>query len=194
MPVIGTKDMLVRFSYANVWEPVLMKNAKPGDKPRYSVAVLIDKKHKPLIEQVNKLIEEAIKKGLSKGTITEAMVKHPSFKNPLHDGDAEAAMHADGSKDYLKGYMFFNSGADEKRQPAIVDKFAQPIMNRNDFYSGCYGVIDVSPYAYNNQGRGVSLGLNSLMKREDGERLDGRISAEVAFADYVDEMSGDDLK
>lgn len=192
MPVIGTKDKLVRFSYANVWEP---RSVKPGvDKPAYSVCVLIDKKHKDIIKQVELLTEDAIKRGITKGTINKAMVESPTFKKPLHDGDLEAAMVTDGSKDYLKGHMFFNARSPEKQQPAIVDKFAQPIMNRDDFYSGCYGVIDVGPFAYNNQGRGVSFGLNSIMKREDGERLDGRVSAEKAFADYIDEQSEDDLK
>ncbi len=194
MPVIGTKDKLVRFSYANVWEARAMN---PGDAPKFGVQVLVPKAYKDIIAQVEKMIKDAIAQGIQKGRINEAMVKNPQFRMPFRDGDEEAAMQSDGSKNHLRGHMFFNANAAEDRPPSVVDKFAQPIMRRDDFYSGCYGVIDVGCFAYKNKGMGVAFGLNSIMKREDGERMDGRQSAESAFAEMKDEYKdeqADDLK
>lgn len=184
MAVIGMKDKLVRFSFASVWEPRAMN---PGDAPKYGVQVLIPKEHKDTVDQVRKLIDAAIKAGIAKGTVTQAMVNNSNFKKCLRDGDEEAAMG--DNKEYLKGHWFLNANAAADRQPGVVDKFAQPIMRKDDFYSGCYGIVDIGFFTYKNQGMGVAAGLNSIMKREDGDRLDGRVPPEQAFADLKDDIA-----
>ena len=188
MAVIGTKEHPVRFSYVSVWEPRAMN---PGDAPKYGVQVLIPKEYKDVVENVNKLIQNAIKAGISKGTIKEAMVSQSSFKKCLRDGDEEAAM-ADGGKDYLKGHWFFNANAAADRQPEVVDKHAKPILRKDDFYSGCYGVVDIGFFTYKNHGMGVAAGLNSIMKREDGDRLAGVRPSSDAFASVADEEGTED--
>jgi hypothetical protein len=49
----------------------------------------------------------------------------------------------------------------------------------------------VTPFAFNNIGKGIALGLNHLQKLKDGERLDSFRSAEDDFgadpADFEDE-------
>ena len=49
-----------RLSYAHVWEPVAQNE---GQKPKYSVSVIIPKEDKETIEKINKAIEEAVNQG-----------------------------------------------------------------------------------------------------------------------------------
>ena len=64
------------------------------------------------------------------------------------------------------------------------------ITDKNEVYSGCYGNVAVSFYAYEFTGKyGVGVGLNGIQKTADGERLDGGTS--VDDFDIIDE--NDDL-
>jgi hypothetical protein len=153
----------VRFSYANVWEP---KSINGGDE-KYSVSLLIPKTD---VEEVKK-IKDAITDGKSKwgGKIP------PKVKTPLRDGDEERPDDAT-----YKGHYFIN--ANSKDQPGIVDKNVQPILDRSEFYSGCYGRASVSFYAYDAAGnRGIACGLNHLQKLRDGECLGGKSRVEDEF-------------
>lgn len=185
--ILGTKEKLMRFSFVNVFEA---KSVLGGD-PKFSVQVMIPKSDTAAVKQVKDAIEEAKKAGIANGTFTAGAAKLPGFRTALRDGDEEAA--ADDNKAYLKGHFFFNASCAEKNPPAVVDRFAKPIMNRAEFYSGCYGVIDVNFFPFKFGKGGIAAGLNSIMKREDGEHLDGRQTAEQAFAQVVDdETSGGD--
>lgn len=174
----------VRFSFVQLWEPRAMTEGQPL---KYSTQCLIDKNDTKVIQQVEKAIQDAIKVGIAKGILNKAQTESKNFKNPLRDGDQYHAESPGAAREACKGNMFFNASANVERQPAIVDSRAKPIMNRDEFYSGCYGYVDVNFYAYNKSGgMGIAVGLNSVLKKRDGERLDGRQSAESAFADIVD--------
>ena len=181
--IVGNKETPVRFSFVQVWEPKAMDD---GD-PKYSVQVVIPKDNKALITAVEASIEKAKQLGITKGIYNKATTENPAFRTPLRDGDQEAAEKEDGSRDYLKGCMFFNASSSADRQPAIVDRRGAPIMRRDDFYSGCYGIADINFYPFKYGKGGVAAGLNSIMKREDGERLDGRLSTDQAFGQFIDE-------
>ena len=181
--IVGNKENPVRFSFVQVWEP---KSMEDGD-PKYSVQVVIPKDNKVLLAAVEANIEKAKQLGIAKGAYNEAATKNVAFRTPLRDGDQEAAEKDDGSRDYLKGCMFFNASSSADRQPAIVDRRGAPIMRRDDFYSGCYGIADINFYPFKFGKGGVAAGLNSIMKREDGERLDGRLSTDQAFGQFMDD-------
>ena len=181
--IVGNKENPVRFSFVQVWEP---KSMDDGD-PKYSVQVVIPKDNKALIAAVEANIEKAKQLGITKGLYNKATTDNAAFRTPLRDGDQEAAEKDDGSRDYLKGCMFFNASSSADRQPAIVDHRGAPIMRRDDFYSGCYGIADINFYPFKYGKGGVAAGLNSIMKREDGERLDGRLSTDQAFGQFIDE-------
>jgi hypothetical protein len=69
------------------------------------------------------------------------------------------------------------------QQPGLVDANLQKIINPGEFYAGCYAVAEVNAYAFDKKGnRGISFGLNNLMKHSDGEPLISRSTAEEAFA------------
>ena len=101
-----------------------------------------------------------------------------NFKNPLRDGDAERSE----DENYADS-MFIN--ANSARKPGLVDADLNPILDREDFYSGCFGRASVNFYAFNVSGnKGVACGLNNLQKLEDGERLSGGgATAEQDFGD-----------
>ena len=64
-----------------------------------------------------------------------------------------------------------------------------PIENEEEFYSGCYGFASVTFYAYDTGvSKGVTCGLNSLLKSRDGEKLGGSGSAAADFADVLDDI------
>lgn len=181
--IIGSKENPVRFSFVQVWEPKAMDD---GD-PKFSVQVVISKENKALIAGVEANIEKAKQLGITKGLYNKATTDNVAFRTPLRDGDQEAEEKDDGSRDYLKGCMFFNASSSADRQPAIVDRRGAPIMRRDDFYSGCYGIADINFYPFKYGKGGVAAGLNSIMKRDDGERLDGRLSTDQAFGQFMDD-------
>lgn len=160
----------VRFSYTSVFEP---KAVNEGDTPKYSVCIIIPKDDTKTIEKINKAIEAA--KIAGKAKIADKNGKIPSnIKTPLRDGDDERA-----DDPAFENCYFLN--ASSTRKPSIVDKDMNPIMDRDEFYSGCYGRVSLNFYAFNVQSKGVAAGLNNLQKLEDGEHLAGGTSAEEDF-------------
>jgi hypothetical protein len=181
--VIGDTQHLIRFSFVNVFEP------KPGldnGEPKFSVMALIKKTDVDVVKKVKDHIERAAQQGIQKGLYNKAAALAPTFRKCLRDGDEYAALVDDGSRDSFKGYMFFNASCAVNRPPAVVDRYAKPIMRADDFYSGCYGLVDVNFFPFKHGQGGVAAGLNSCMKWEDGERLDGRVAPEQAFAEFID--------
>lgn len=179
---------LVRFSYCNVFEPA----ETPSGDMKYSVSILIPKEDEKGINEINKAIQEAVQKGLEKNTFGKTHVK--GLRLPLRDGSAE---HEEGKRGpEYNGFFFLN--ASSKNQPGVVDTKLKPIMDTDEFYSGCWGRADINFFPYNQAGnRGIGVGLNNLMKAKDDDRLDGRMKAEDAFAQYAadgsDEPMADDL-
>ena len=160
----------VRFCYANVFEPNAMNE---GDTPKYSICILINKDDEATLAKVNKAIEAAKQAGKAK--IADKNGRIPaSIKTPLRDGDVERA-----DDPAFENCYFLNANSSNK--PGIVDSELNPIMSRDDFYSGCYGRASITFYAYNVQSKGIACGLNNLQKLEDGEMLAGGSSAEDDF-------------
>ena len=72
-------------------------------------------------------------------------------------------------------------------KPGLVDKNLNPILDKTEVYSGCYGRASVSFFPYAAAGNnGVGCALNHLQKLEDGEPLGGMSRAEDDFADDDD--------
>lgn len=161
----------VRFSYANVFEA---KAVNEGDTPKFGVSLIIPKKDKVTIKKIENAIAAALEEGKAKfgGKVPK------NFKQPLRDGDEERE-----DDEVYAGSMFVN--ANSPRRPGLVDENTDPIMDKEDFYSGCYGRASINFYAFNSNGnKGIACGLNNLQKLEDGERLGANIvSAEEDFGD-----------
>ena len=158
----------VRFSYANVFSP---KASVEGGTPKYSVSIIIPKSDKETIAKITKAYE-VTKAGAAAyfgGSVPKGL------KGGLRDGDEEKDDPA-----YANSY-FINANSAQK--PGVVDQDLNPIMDMNEFYSGCYGRASITFYPYNAQGsKGIACGLNNVQKLEDGEKLGGATSAAADFA------------
>lgn len=160
----------VRFCYVNVFEPTAMNE---GDEKKYNICILIPKEDKVTLEKVEKAVKAAIEAGKSK--LANSQGKIPTnLKLPLRDGDEER-----GDDPAYVGHYFLN--ANSSRKPSIVDKDLNPIMDKEEFYSGCYGRASINFYAFNVSSKGIACGLNNLQKLADGEMLAGGSSAEDDF-------------
>lgn len=158
----------VRFSYVHAFEPQAMEGS---DREKYSVVLLIDKTDKKTLDKVNNAIQAAIQAGLGKF----GGKKPATLKLPLRDGDVERP-----DDPVYEGKFFLSANSDNK--PQVVDRNLDPIMDKEDFYSGCYGRASINFYAFNTNGnKGIACGLNNLQKLEDGERLSGGSTAEEDF-------------
>lgn len=160
----------VRFSYAHVFEPSAINE---GDDKKYSVAILIPKKDKETIKKIEKAVAAAKEAGKVKfgGKIPAGL------KVPLRDGDIDR----EDDENY-KGCYFIN--ASSKSKPGVVDQDLNPILDKEEFYSGCYGRASLNFYAFNVSGnRGVACGLNNLQKLEEGLKLSGGSSASDDFGE-----------
>ena len=170
----------VRFSYLQIWEA---KAIEEGQQPKFSVSAIIPKSDKATIKK----IEAAIEAAKQSGKDTKFGGKIPvNLKTPLRDGDERPDDEA------YKNSMFMNCHATTR--PGIVGVDREPIMDKEQVYSGAYGFINVTLYPYNTSGsRGIAVGLNHLMKTKDGERLSGRVSVDEAFDGIDIPTSADDL-
>lgn len=167
-----------RWSYANVWEAKSIN----GSEPKYSVSLIIPKSDTKTVNKIRKAIQAAYTEGESKLKGNGRSVPPlKAIKTPLRDGDVDRP-----DDEAYKNSYFIN--ANSKTAPGIVDADRQPILDRNEVYSGCYGRASISFYAFNSNGnRGIACSLNHLQKFADGESLGGKSSAEEDFADIDDE-------
>jgi len=167
---------LVRFSYAHVFEPQSMEGS---DTKKYSASLIIPKSDKVTLKKV----EDAIAEALELGKTGKFGGKIPAnYKNPLRDGDLDRP----DDEAYIDS-MFIN--ANSLQAPQVVDASVNPILDREEFYSGCYGRASVTFYAYNSNGsKGIAAGLQNVQKLKDGEKLSGGSSAAEDFGDMEESL------
>ena len=177
---------LVRFSYLNAFEA----KATPSGDMKYSASLLIPKTDTQGIATIHEAINDAIETGIEKGKFKRNQVA--ALRTPLRDGDEEFEKGNRGEE--YKGHFFLNSSS--ANAPGVVKAQKNgppvPIMDADEFYSGCYGRADINFFPYNAAGnKGVGVGLNNLLLVKEGPRLDGRQSAESAFGSFTNEDTDD---
>jgi hypothetical protein len=119
----------------------------------------------------------------------KTMKEDRTFKIPFHKGN-EKEYQGYGDPD-----MVFFSMANSKRKPGILAVNGQPITadNSEEFYAGCWARASVNPYAFNNIGKGLAIGLGNLQKVKDDDSFEGFTSAEDDFgSDPVEGFTTDD--
>ncbi len=170
----------VRFSYANVFEP----RQTPNGDLKYSITLLIPKSdantYQRIMNEINKTLEESLA-----STFKGIMPASP--KIPIYDGDGvRPSGEAFGQE--CKGHWVMT--ANSNSAPEVVDASRNPIISKNEFYSGCYGRVSLRFYAYNQNGnKGVGCGLGNVQKLEDGQPLDGRTTAAEDFGEPVQNVA-----
>jgi hypothetical protein len=164
-----------RFSYPHVFEPETM----PSGGKKFGCCLLIDKND----TQTVKALQDAINAAKELGKTSKWGNKIPgNLKGILRDGDGERP----DDPNYA-GQYFINANSNTKPGVKILENgLLADALDEGDFYAGCFGAAEVNFYPYDQGGsRGISAGLNNLIKLEDGERLAGGRSADDAFSDLA---------
>ena len=178
-----TSDMLVlqptecgRVSFPQVFEAKqAVINGIPSGKPKFSVTLLFPKGSPAVTKLVN--LAESVRRA------TWGDQKFADFKTPFHDGDLKYLEKPETYEAY-QGMIAIRFTANEDRPPKIVDQRVQPILDRGDFYAGCYALVATTAWSFDNISKGVSLNLLTLQKVKEGERLaGGSVDPTSVFAD-----------
>lgn len=154
----------------------------PDDEGVFRTSVLIPKKDKALIKQIEDAIDEA--KEYGKGAKWGGKIPR-NLKVAFQDGDdTDLDKYPEN-----EGHMLLN--ARSKKKVGLVDTDRQPILDASEVYSGCWAYVSVTSFAYNNESKGVSFFLNNIMKARDDEAFGGSSSPDEDFAEV--EIDEDDL-
>lgn len=166
----------VRFSYCNLFQPKAPFN-NPQGEPKYSVTVLVPKTNTAAKAVIDNAIARAIDVGVSSKWNG---VRPPQPAICVHDGDGPRPSDGSSFGEECKGCWVFT--ASTKQPPFVVDEYVQNIIDPTKVYSGMWGNVNVTFFAYNNAGKkGIGCGLNGVQKIRDGEALGGQITAQEAF-------------
>ena len=175
----------VRFSYAYLFTP---RASQDGSPAKYSVTLLIPKSDKATLAKIKAAIEAAKANFIAKNNGKKLPA---NLATTLHDGDGERDNGEEFGPECKGCYVMTVSSTNP---PVIVDADKTPITNPQELYSGCYGRAIINFYVYDYMGkRGVSAGLNGVMKLYDGEPLAGGVVTESDWDDGRDDEDDDDL-
>lgn len=180
----SVKTGKVRLSYFKAYEGELNDDGVMV----YPTSILIPKSDKETIKKVQAATEAAIEEGKTKfwnGKIPK------NLKTPLRDGDDERP-----EDEAYEGHFFLNAKS-SKRKPGIAKPIGknadgtvkfQEITDSTEIYSGCYARVSLNFFPFNAKGNaGVGVGLNNIVKVQDGEALGGvapNLEAEFADDDF----------
>lgn len=158
-----------RLSFLHVFEP---KQVNGKGDPKYSAKLLIPKKDKETLEAIQAAIDWVIAN--NQPTLAG---KTKGLQLPLNDGD-------DGEDESAHGHFYLNAKANVDRKPKLFNEKNEPIEDREDLYSGCYGKAIVNFYAFDARKSGgklgVSLSLQAIKKIKDGEPLASVFTEDMA--------------
>ena len=176
-----------RMNFCRVFEPESFN----GGEPKYSVILSFDQEDEALYKKIQDAISECVEK--TKNSMYAGKLPKNFKIVEIKDGDE------DYEKDGFAGQYTLKASSAYK--PEVVKKSTVmgktqlvPITDEDEFYSGCYGYASVSFFAYDNGvSKGVTCGLNSVLKSRDGERLGGGGSAATDFACILDDIDDADV-
>lgn len=156
----------VRFSYVNVFEPKATQNGQE----KYSITLLIPKSDTFTLNLIQGAIKEAKEQYLEKG---KGKQLPSNLKHTIHDGDGERPNGGEFGAE-CKGHFVMTVSSNT--MPVIIDAQKKIITDPKEVYSGCYGRAIINFFVYDTQGsKGVSAGLQAIMKLHDGEPLSGAV-------------------
>lgn len=173
----------VRLSYCNLFTP---RASQDGGQEKYSVTLIIPKKDAMTLKKIEAAVNAAKAAYLGKNSGKKLPA---NLKNTLHDGDGERPTGGEYGPE-CKGAWVITCSSNNK--PVIVGPDKSPITDPAEVYSGCYGRAVLNFYVYDRSGnKGISAGLNGIMKLSDGEPLMGGVVTDEDWDDDwedVDDM------
>ena len=152
----------VRLSYVHLNEP--RKNDNGEEK--YGAVLLIPKTDTATVKQINDAIAAARVAGVGAGLRGAA-----NFLSPLRDGDGQRPRGGDYGPE-CKGCWVLSTSS--KRQPKVVDRRVQPILDPDEIYSGMWAIVDINFACFSvPSNSGITCYLNNVQKIRDDEALGG---------------------
>lgn len=172
----------VRLSYVNLFNP---RTNDDGTAGKYGCTIIIPKSDTKTLSK----IKAAIAAAKERYTSLNPTKKAPA-NTTLHDGDGPTPNGDEYGPECKGAYVMSVS---TKTRPVIVDRDKNPILDASEVYSGCYARVILNFYAYDTAGnRGISAGLNGVMKIADGEPLAGAVVTDADWDDDWDDLPEDD--
>ena len=155
-----------RVSFPSVFEP---HAAIEGGPLRYSISMIFDKATD--LTEMKSACLQAIKAKWG-----EDKNKWPSdLRKPFRKGSEKTLAGYDDDTVFVR--------ASSEYRPGVLNEYKEPMARAEDLYAGCYARASLNAYAYDKAGnKGVTFGLNNIIKVADGDRLDSRVTAEEDFA------------
>lgn len=170
----------VRLSYVSLFEA--RKINEKDKEAKYSVTILIPK-NTPAGQKTIADIKLAIQKAAEKGAAKHFNGRIPTNLDAistLRDGDTAVTDLGDLKKiknPELEGHMYMRLAS--KFAPKVLNAQRQEILNPLEVYSGIYGRVSLTLYAYSGDGRrGISAVLNNVMITRDGEPLTSMLTGD----------------
>jgi hypothetical protein len=173
-PRVKLNTPKARLSFPNLFRA---KAAEEGQEPKYSCTLLFS-------PEAQATPEFAAMKAAAQAVVVAKFGNKipPNLRNPFRAAEEKA-----DKAGYEPGWVFINISS--KERPGVVHVTPagmQRVLDEGDVYPGCFVIASVSPYAYDQKGnRGVSFGLNNVLKVGDGDPLGGRSRPEDDFAGYA---------
>lgn len=141
----------------------------PGSStPKYSIALMLDKKDPEHMAFMKLLKQDAAKTAVDKhGKKVWEDAKPGKWRWPWRDGDQEG-------RPEWEGHWILNASANEQYRPRIVGPDLRELTKdevREKVYAGSWVRVSMNHYAWgpNVGGSGVSLGLRNVQKVRDDE-------------------------
>jgi len=170
MPILLTGP--VTASHPHLFKPQLHKLAKPGDRPKFSIASLFT--HAALETPEYKALVAAMMEcgNAFWGAATfKTLVDEGSFVSPFRR-DLTAKKY-----DATQFARFVTSESGEEYPPIVFGPDKRPLTDPRAIYPGAIVCVSVSPRAFGGPGTswkpGIKFDLRNVMKIADGPRLAG---------------------
>lgn len=177
----------VRLSYVTLFEP--RKISEKDKEAKYSVTILIPKDTKDgkkTIADINIAIKKAAEKGAQKHFAGRIPTNLDAIST-LRDGDTAVNDLGDLKKiknPELENCMYMRLAS--KFAPKVLNAQRQEILNPMEVYSGMWGKVSLTTFAYSGDGRrGISAVLNNVMITRDGDPLTSMLTGDE-FGDTDD--------
>lgn len=174
-----------RLAFVTLAEPKTKKDAKPGAKPKYSVAILIPKGAD--LSALKKLRDDKAKEKW--GDKIPPKMRNP-IKKAIECVDKDGNPYT-GFDDPRFEYCIWPTAVNK---PGVVNGAGVAVTDSAEMYSGRWGLLNVHAFTYDTDGnRGVSFGLDNVQLLDHDESLGGRAKASDEFEAVagVDSGGGD---
>ena len=169
--------------FVTAFPSVFKATSYMDSEPKFSLTAIFHPKN---FNPAEKKSWAKLTKGIDEVTLAtfkkKANMLPKNFKLGLRDGAEKPDLNG-----FSEDCIFANFTS--KYRPDIVDIHGEPVEEEEGrIYAGCIMRASVTPYAYNNVGKGYALGLNNIqLLKWDTPRIDGRTSASEDFASEEEE-------